>query len=177
MCGARSFAVKTAEELLDAEFLAKWEDRQALDPVAWTVLETILRRFVDESNPVRVEELAALLGGQPLRQLSEAIAQLDEKDLILVQEGRVLLAYPFAGMPTPFKVMLPEGRERYAVCAIDALGIPAMLGEPVMIRSRCHHCGDVLEITVAPDGPAGGEGIFVWVGERGDIREKGCSSL
>lgn len=40
----RAFEVKDAVELLDAEFIAKWQDRRALDPVARRALRVILDR-------------------------------------------------------------------------------------------------------------------------------------
>jgi hypothetical protein len=173
---ARPFDVKTAAELLDAGFLAKWEERRALDPLARTVLRTILDQFVASGGPVSFETVAALLREQDPARLSQAIARLDEKDLILVADEQVTLAYPFSGTPTAFKVVMPDGRERYAICAIDALGIPAMLGKPVTIRSRCHHCGAPLEIPTSPEGPIGNADVIVWVGER-DTRKKACASF
>jgi hypothetical protein len=173
----RSFVVKRAEELLDAEFLAKWQDRQALDPFAWEVLATILGRFVATGGPVTVHGLAALLPGHEPGEVADGVARLDDKDLVLVRDGQILLAYPFAASPTPFTVLIPGGGERYAVCAIDALGVPALLGEAVTIRSRCHHCGDALEIPTRPGGPVGNPGVMVWVGERGEGRDKAFDSL
>lgn len=173
----RSFEVKRADELLDAEFIAKWEDRRAIDPLAREVLRAVLDRFVVDGGPVEVETLFRHLPGHARRDIDEAIGLLDERDLILVQDGKVMLAYPFAATPTAFRVRLPDGRERYAVCAVDALGIAPMLGQPVRVRSSCHHCGEPLEIDVRPDGPVGGGGVMVWVGVRGDIRQKACSSI
>ena len=123
------------------------------------------------------ETVAALLPERDPTQVYEALTRLDEKDLILVQDGTLMLAYPFAGTPTAFRVIMPDGRERYAVCAIDALGVAPMLGRPVTIRSHCHHCREPLEIHVRQDGPVGGGEVMVWVGERGDIRQKACTSL
>lgn len=174
---SRLFVVKRAGELLDAEFIAKWRDRKAIDPVSREVLRTIHDRFVAEGGPVEAEAVARHLPGHARREVDEAIGRLDERDLILAQDGKVMLAYPFAATPTAFRVCLPDGRERYAVCAIDALGIAPMVGQPVRVRSSCHHCGEPLEIDVRPDGPVGGGGIMVWVGERGDIRQKACSSI
>ena len=171
------FEIKRADELLDAEFLAKWQDRRALDPFAWKVLGTVLDRFVATGGPVKVERLAALLPGHDPGEVSAAVARLDEKDLVLVRDRQILLAYPFAGSATPFELRLSDGGKRYAVCAIDALGVPALLGQAVTIRSRCHHCGEALEIRAGPEGPIGGDAIMVWVGERGEIREKAFDSL
>ena len=172
-----SFEVKQAARLLDAEFVAKWRDRRSLDPLAWAVLGALLERLVALGGPVRVEEVPALLPWHEPAQVADAIARLDEKDLIMVRDSQVMLAYPFAGTPTPFGVVFPDGRERYAVCAIDALGVPALLDQAVTIRSRCHHCREPLEILVSPDGPIGEKQIMVWVGERGDVRAKGYASL
>lgn len=88
------------------------------------------------------------------------------------------LAYPFSASPTPFVVRLPDGRERYACCAMDALGMAPMLGQRVEIRSRCHHCGTPLEFSAAPPGPGSeAEGVMLWFGERGDVRDKVADSL
>ncbi len=173
----RTFEVKRADELLDAEFIAKWKDRRAIDPLAREVLRAVLDRFVIDGGPLEVKTLLRHLPGRASGEIYKAIARLDQKDLILVQDGKVMLAYPFAGTPTAFRVSLSDGRERYAVCAIDALGIPAMVGGPVRIQSACHHCGEPLDIPVRPDGPVGSAGLMVWVGERGDIRQKACSSI
>lgn len=173
----RAFEVKAAAELLDAEFIAKWQDRRALDPVARMALRAILDRFIAAAGPVRVDTVTALLPEHGPAEIREAITRLDEKDLILFQDGQVTVAYPFAAAPTAFQVVLLGGEERYAVCAIDALGVPVMLGHPVTIRSRCHHCGEALKIDARPDGPIGKTEIMVWVGERGDIRQKACASL
>ena len=174
---ARSFLVKQADDLLDAEYTAKWRDRQALDPLTRRVLGTILEQFIASGGPVNVDALVTLLPEQTHAEMTRAMAQLDEKDMILVEDARVMLAYPFSSAPTVFTVLLADGRERYAVCAIDALGIAAMLGQPVTIRSRCHHCREPLEIDVRPNGPIGGADIMVWVGERGDVRKKACASF
>jgi hypothetical protein len=163
---SRLFDVRSAAELLDAEFIAKWRERRAINPRTRSVHRAILKRFIVGGGPVDAAELPA-----------EAIARLDAKDLILVEDGRVRVAYPFSSAPTPFRVVSADGRERYAVCAIDALGVPVLLDQPVMIHSRCHHCREPLELGVNPDGPVAGQGVMVWVGERGDIRRKAASSL
>ena len=172
-----AFEVKDAAELLDAEFIAKWRARRELDSLPRGVLRAILEQFIAAGGPVRVDTVTAVLPEYGPAEIREAITRLDEKDLVLFQDGQVTVAYPFAAAPTAFQVVLLDGEERYAVCAIDALGVPAMLGHPVTIRSRCHHCGEGLTIDVGPNGPIGETEIMVWVGERGDIRQKACTSL
>jgi hypothetical protein len=172
-----SFEVRTADELLDAEFTGKWRDRAALDPLAREVLGVVLDGFIASEGSVGIETVVSRLADRDPAKVRGAIALLDEKDLLLARDGQVLLAYPFSGVPNAFRVVFPDGRERYACCAIDALGVAPMLGHPVTVRSRCHHCGEALELSVCPDGPVGNRETMVWVGERGEIREKGCDSL
>ena len=84
------------------------------------------------------------------------------------------IAYPFSALPTAFVVRLPEGGERYACCATDALGIAPMVGQRIEILSRCHHCGTALEFSATADGPAPeAAGVMLWVGER---TEEGCKA-
>ena len=63
-------------------------------------------------------------------------------------------------------------------CAIDALGIAPMLGQRVRVRSRCHHCGEPLELEVDPAGSGlEAEGVMVWVGKQGDGERRASTSL
>ena len=161
--------VRTAAELMaDADFEARWRERESIGPPARAALRDILARFVADGGPIEVARL-------PHR--PEAIAELDARDLAYVQDGQVILAYPWSGTPTAFATRLADGRQRWACCAIDALGIAAMLGETVQVRSRCHHCDEPLALDVAPDGPRDSSEIFAWVGTREDLRGKACTAL
>jgi hypothetical protein len=165
---SQAFPLRTAAELMDATFLAKWTDRAALGGGARAALREILDRLLADGGPVPVASLAA---GRT------AVDELDTRDLVYVSGDRVVLAYPWSGTPTAFVAVLADGRERWACCAIDALGIPAMLGQPVTVRTRCHHCGEPLELELTPTGPATDPGVMAWVGERGDLRGKACTAL
>jgi hypothetical protein len=98
--------------------------------------------------------------------------------LIRVRAGHIDLAYPFSGASTPFRLRLSGGRECYACCATDALGIAPMVGESVEITSSCHHCGAPLTFAATPHGVGpGAEGVMVWLGQRGDDGCKAFDSL
>jgi len=171
MSGAMTpaFPIRTAAELLaDADLEARWKDRESIGAPARAALRDILARFVADGGPIEVASLS---------HAGAAVAELDARDLIYVQDGRVVLAYPWSGTPTPFVMRLRGGRERWACCAIDALGIAAMLGEPVQVHSRCHHCEEPLRLDVAPHGPLGDAGVVAWVGRREDLRGKACTAL
>jgi hypothetical protein len=163
-----TFPVRTAIELMDADLEARWKDRESIGAEARVALGDILARFAAGGGPV---DLAVL----PYP--AAVLAELDAKDLVYVADGRVVLAYPWSGTPTAFVTVLPGGRERWACCAIDALGIAAMLGEPLHVRSRCHHCGETIELDAAPGGPVGDSDVMAWVGTREDLRGKACTAL
>ena len=160
--------IKTADELIDAELEARWEARRA--DRRRDVLQHILRTFIEHGGPVPVEMVARAFPDSTPDVVWTTLATLDERDLIQVRDGRVEVAYPFSVGPTAFVARLPDGQERYACCAIDALGLAPMLGHTVHIRSWCHHCHVPLELEVGPDGPlAAADGIMVW----GATREAG----
>ncbi len=60
----------------------------------------------------------------------------------------IIAAYPFSAKPTPHVVTLPDGRSLFALCAVDALGIPLLLDTDATIISVCAHCkkGIVVEV-------------------------------
>lgn len=158
--------IKTAEELITPELEAEWAARRSARESP--VLQHILRTFLAVGGPVSLEAVEAALPGYSRDALREHLTALDAQDLIQVGAAGVEIAYPFSATPTPFVVRLSGGRERYACCAVDALGMAPMIQERVDIRSRCHHCGDPLALTVEPEGPVpGADGTMVWIGTRG----------
>jgi hypothetical protein len=169
--------IKTAAELIALDVEGRGVARRAARETK--LLQRVLRAFVERAEPVRVDEILSAFADQPPESLLVALAQLDEDDLVRIDAGRVDLAYPFSASPTPFVVDLGAGREeRYVCCAIDALGMAPMLGQHVHIRSRCHHCGAPMELSVDPSGPgADTEGVMVWVGKRVEDERRPCDSF
>jgi len=79
-----------------------------------------------------LERIARAGGADP----AAVLAELAERDVIAFdQAGEIRAAYPFAPSPTPIQVTWEDGPVTYAMCAIDALGISAMLGRPVTITA------------------------------------------
>jgi hypothetical protein len=163
-----AFPLRSAADFMDSTFLAKWTERGALSAGARAALREILDRLVADGRPVDVATL-----GAP----GAAVDELDARDLVYVSGGQVVLAYPWSGTPTAFVTVLPGGQERWACCAVDALGVPALLGQPVTVRAGCHHCGEPIELEVTPGGPIADPGVMAWIGERGDLRGKACTAL
>ncbi|MBI4589947.1 MAG: hypothetical protein HY725_14025 [Candidatus Rokubacteria bacterium] len=168
--------IKTADQLVDVDLEARWARRRASRQT--DVLQRVLWAFVERGGPVGVEDVEPAFPDWSRETVREHLIGLDEDDLIVIEDGRIAIAYPFSAAPTPFVVRLAGGGERYACCAIDALGVAPMLGQRVQVRARCHHCDAPLEFAVAPDGPdAASREVMVWVGKRSEGARRVSTSL
>jgi hypothetical protein len=169
--------VATAAQLIALDVEGRGATRRAARETK--LLRRVFRAFLDSMDPILVEDIAASFPDQAPEKIFGDLARLDKDDLIRIRGGRVDLAYPFSASPTPFVVDLVRGGgHRYVCCAIDALGLAPMLGEPVRVRSRCHHCAMPLELSVTPSGPGlGTVGLMVWVGKRPEDERRACDSL
>ncbi len=69
--------------------------------------------------------------------------------LALDARGEVSCLYPFSATPTSHTVFI-DGQRRAAMCAIDALGVPAMLERELGIEGRCAVCDMPVALRVRP---------------------------
>lgn len=99
------------------------------------VQQRVLRHFArtgEAPAPQVLQPVAAAEG----RTAADVLAELAAEDfLVLDEDGRIRAAYPFSARPTRHRVRLADGVEVWAMCAIDALGIPVMLGTDAVISS------------------------------------------
>jgi len=168
--------IKIADDLVDAELEARWTARRAERDRG--LLQHILRAFVEDGGPLPVEALRRRVEARASGSLTDKLTRLHEEDYLLVADGQVRLAYPFSGVPTAFAVVLPGGQRRYACCAIDALGVAAMLRQRIDIRSPCHHCGAPLAFWADAEGPSPDAAeLMVWVGKRAADQHRVSDSL
>ena len=169
--------MRTAAELIALDVEGRGAARRAARETE--LLRRVLRAFVDQAGPVRVDEIVSAFPAQPSESVLEALAKLDEEDLLPLDSERVDLAYPFSASPTAFVIDLDEvSGQRFVCCAIDALGIAPMLGRRVRIWSWCHHCAAPMELSVDPSGPGpDADGVMVWVGKRAEDERRACDSL
>jgi len=145
---------------------------------------TIIEYFRHHGRAPTGAELVRMLGTSE-DSVAGILRRLDELDVIYLDPGtkEIASAYPFSNAPTPHLVaFLDEGGEErgraYAVCAVDALGIPSMLGEAIRISSRCGSCGKGVSIGVR-DGVKAPNGLVVWFGLRrsGHAATTACPSI
>lgn len=168
--------ILTAEELKARSQLERQVARRAAREKP--LVRLILRTFLERGGPIPIQDIVGASSDGSAEAIHDALIGLDDDDLIRIRAAHIDVAYPFSAAPTPFRVRLTGHRERYACCATDALGMAPMVGEPVEVRSRCHHCGALLDFSVTPQGPGpGAEGVMVWFGKRGDDRCKAIDGL
>jgi hypothetical protein len=121
-----------------------------LNPQEDAVRKAILTAFAASGKAPDVQDLARTLG-LPLASVLVACRTLAAADLIVWQDDKahIISAYPFSGSQTAHEVLLRGQTTRYALCAIDALGMPCMLGQGVRIRSMCYFCGTPVTVDIA----------------------------
>lgn len=83
------------------------------------------------------------------RDAGAALSGLADRDVIaLDDQGEIRAAYPFSPSPSRHRVAWEGGLGVYAMCAIDALGMSAMLGFPVTIASTEPGTGHAVTVNV-----------------------------
>jgi Alkylmercury lyase len=100
-----------------------------------------------------------------IERLARAALSPEEDDL----RKAILTAFVKGGSAPSVHQVLIDGHHRlYAMCAIDALGIPFMLGQGARIRSACFVCQQRVTVDVHGDSFQGAFPLttVVWFSER-----------
>ncbi len=73
---------------------------------------------------------------------------------LLTGTQRILMAFPFSSIVTPFRVKVAgKDKEYFANCAWDTVAIHVMLGKEQWISSYCHHCSEDIKIHLKDQEP------------------------
>lgn len=100
----------------------------------------VYRGFAETGNAPALAALAERLGAAPeevRRGLRELHAQ---RHLVLDENDRVLMAHPFSAVPLGFAVM-GAATLWWGGCAWDSFALPHLLGEEMLVSTRCPACG------------------------------------
>ena len=113
----------------------------------------IFEHFLESAAPPVVEDLMVEFG-LSRDDVTDALHELVAARHIALVPGtdRILMAFPFSAVATPFRVEA-RNRDYFANCSWDAIAFHAMLGDPVRVRSACHHCAAPIAVDLA-DGSA-----------------------
>jgi Alkylmercury lyase len=135
-----------------------------LTPAAYQFYCAILRTFPQRGGPPDQTQLRQLAGHFAVP-LAATLADLAAQDLLQrdAATGHIRAAYPFSGVPTPHRVTLSRNShdharsayERadqpvFAMCALDALGIPLLLRQQATIVSQDALTHEPVLVTIAP---------------------------
>jgi len=110
------------------------------------VHQAVLRSFVRAGA---APDIAGLAGPAAPFEVYRVLGELADGDfLCLDHAGRITAAYPFSALPTRHRVRIAGNATVFAMCAIDALGISAMTGLPVVIESADPCTGEPITVVV-----------------------------
>ena len=114
----------------------------------------IARALRERGAIPKVGEIARAQG-RDRSDVEQAFARMIEGRVFIPRQRSLeILAYnPFCSEPTHFAVTAAD-RTWWAICAWDALGVPAALGVPGTIDARCADCTNAIRIEVGVDGKA-----------------------
>jgi hypothetical protein len=77
---------------------------------------------------------------------SQEVELLIGRALIINESGRVVAAHGLSAVPARQHRLTLRGRPFWTWCAIDALGIPAGLGEDAVAETTCQLCGTPVRV-------------------------------
>jgi hypothetical protein len=120
----------------------------------------IYGHFAETGRGPSPSEVAALVDSD-IGSVLDAYPRLRaQRVLVLEADGSsIRMAPPFSGVPTQHIVKV-GGKQYFANCAWDALGVPAALHRPGEIHSRCAQSGESLRLEVSIDGPEPSTWLF-----------------
>ena len=137
-----------APQALDATFAVadrywKWARLGDQEDRVW---RGILEGFAATGRPPGTAAIADTTRLSP-GAVSTALDQLRTRDLIVraADTDALTAAYPFCAWPSGHRVRW-DGAAANALCAIDALGMGAMLGRDTTIEAGCRRCGAPIQV-------------------------------
>lgn len=118
------------------------------DAAEQAVHRAILRAYAAHGRAPTAANLTAV-AAEFDRTAEQILIRLHDCDVIrLDPAGNITSAYPFSTSATAHSVRIADGATVYAMCAVDALGIPAMLDTDAVIESADPSTGEPIIVTI-----------------------------
>ena len=120
----------------------------------------IYRHFAETARRPSPAEVADRIGSD-IRSVLDAYPRLQAQRVLALEAdaSSIRMAPPFSGIPTQHIVTV-DGKQYFANCAWDALGVSAALHLPAQVRSVCAQSGEPLRLDVGVDGPEPSTWLF-----------------
>lgn len=159
-------AQNALKAIVEAFIGSKWD---GLDETESRLHGIVLHGYASSGRAPAMADVAAA-AGLTIDEADDVLRRLAVRDLLILNAaGRINGAYPFTDGPTEHHAEA-RGLTMGTMCAIDALGIGAMLERDVVVRSACRQCARSLAIRTRSDGheldQVEPSGIVVWSGHR-----------
>jgi hypothetical protein len=119
----------------------------------------VCRGYVNDGRPPSAEEMAIelALSADAVR---DSLQALHEARHIVLRDGQIVMAHPFASVPLGFSVM---GRDTlwWGGCAWDSFAIPQLCPDDpeVLVATQCPGCGKPLAWVVNREAPPVGDEV------------------
>ncbi len=122
------------------------------DPATDRIRVALLQLYAEDGRAPSRSALAERVG------LSETaipplLEDLRQRDLVVLDDERIVGAYPFTDRDRGHRVTL-DRHVLNAMCAVDALGIGVMMDGDIASASSCRHCAAPIRITTRERGRA-----------------------
>lgn len=116
-----------------------------------TVRRYLMNHIIDHHTgcgPLVLAQAAESLN-MPLDRIQAITSGLLEKNALAADdEGTINFIYPVSALPTKNQVRLADGREFFAMCAIDAMGTAFTFHQDVEIRSECSQTEQPISLSI-----------------------------
>ncbi len=119
--------------------------------------ENHIRKFILSQTPVfgfilQIKELLVNFNNFNKNELNNILLKFNELDIIHLSDDNSVIsaAYPFSNVKTKHIINFKGNhfKQVYAMCAIDALGIPFMFNTDLKIYSECFYSNEKIEIVI-----------------------------
>jgi len=121
-----------------------------LKPEEIEVLTSIFGMVLKLGRSPTIEELQLSLK-KSNDEIIRALDELEKKgDFLLRKRGtqEIVSIYPLSLKTTEHQIILEDGTKLFAMCAVDALGMPIMFNKNVKIVSQCEQCKQRITIEI-----------------------------
>lgn len=155
------------------------ERLEAMSPDDQRVYRLILRWLVRHGTAPSSSAVTAAAGVKE-HEVGSALRRLSSAELVALDaSGAVAGVFPLSARPTRHRVILEDGHELHAMCAVDALGVSAMVDQPATILSSDPSSGRRISVKVS-DGRAHAEPantVVLLCSGGGDTLASACCSV
>lgn len=132
-------------------------------------LRCVFQTILKTQKPPSIKELQLALK-KPRSKIVHILDRLEKNDLLLRRRGtqKIVSIYPLSLTPTEHQILLNNGKKLFAMCAVDALGMPIMFSKEATVISQCEKCKQEIKIKIKDDKLTwtSHPGIMVWSPER-----------